>query len=121
MHQNITRISPYAIPGLKGRYKFKFFVSSGDMSEFIQEIVLREFSLTLPKVIKRDRRRENVLARHIIYWLKRRYTSDSLKQMGRVFGQDHTTVLHAVQTINDQMETDEHIRQVIQKLEGMIQ
>lgn len=121
MTKEITNISPYAIPGLKGRYKFKFFVSSGDMSSYIQEIVLNEFGLTLSSVSKRGRRRECVLSRQIIYWLKRRYTSDSLKQMGRVFGQDHTTVLHAVQTINDQMETDEHIRQVVQKLEGMIQ
>jgi chromosomal replication initiation ATPase DnaA len=56
------------------------------------------------------RQRELVKARWIAMYFIRHQTDFTLKTIGDMFGRDHTTVIHALETINDIMslkyETD---------------
>jgi chromosomal replication initiation ATPase DnaA len=57
----------------------------------------------LPKVGVQSERRDNevVKARHIFFWLARRFTLRSLPYIGRVIGgRDHTTVLHGTRKVD---------------------
>jgi chromosomal replication initiator protein len=57
------------------------------------------------------RKREVVLARQMAMVMLRNFTDLSLKNIGIIFGgRDHTTVIHAVHTIQDLCDTDEKIR-----------
>jgi len=53
-------------------------------------------TLTLKK-----RKRSMVHARQLIFYFLKKYTSYTLKNIGKFFGKDHTTVIHGIQTIND--------------------
>ncbi len=51
-----------------------------------------------------DRKRELVKARQFIIWYLKKDTSYTLKQIGSFFDKDHTTVIHSITVITDQLE-----------------
>ena len=47
-------------------------------------------------------------------WFAKDLTAHSLKTIGLHFGgRDHSTVIHAVQSVNDQLDTDPSFRETI--------
>lgn len=114
-------ISAYAIPGLKGVYKFPIGGGVSGKAELIEEVVSTYFGVTVRFIQERCRERKNVTARHICMFLMRRYTNLSLKEIGWRFRQDHTTVIHSIRAINNLMETDDEIMRMVQQLELRIQ
>ena len=60
--------------------------------------------------IKSKRRlREFVEARFISMYLYKEFTTMTFKSIGRDFGRDHTTVIHACKTIRNLMQTDQRV------------
>lgn len=114
-------ISAYALPGLKGKYKFPIGVRTGDKAEFIESIVSDYFGMSIKAMKVKCRVRENVSARQISMFLMRRYTSLTLKQIGWRFEQDHTSVVYSIKHITDLMETDEVMMHIVQQLEVRVQ
>ena len=56
------------------------------------------------------RSREVVMPRQIGMYLAKKLTARSLPEIGRRFGgRDHSTVLHAVRKIDEQMKCDEKL------------
>jgi chromosomal replication initiator protein len=54
-------------------------------------------------------------------YLARRHTSHSLAEIGGFFGgRDHTTVMHAIQAIEERQSTHDHIRDDLRLIEGKI-
>lgn len=70
--------------------------------EHIAEAVSKAAMIGLIE-LKSERRFKNaVLARHIIFYLGRKYTLLSLPRMGQLIGKrDHSTVLHGIRRIED--------------------
>ena len=62
---------------------------------------------------KRNRKREIVLARQTAMLLIRKQTPLSLKSIGELFGKDHTTVIHSIQTLKDLMSVDNQVAEDI--------
>ncbi|MEX0884396.1 MAG: helix-turn-helix domain-containing protein, partial [Cyclobacteriaceae bacterium] len=55
----------------------------------------------------KTRKKEIVIARQVAMYFSKEFTNHSLKSIGYHFGgRDHSTVIHAVQSVNDLMETD---------------
>ena len=55
-------------------------------------------------LVAKSRRHAVCDARHILFWLARRYTGQSLVWIGQhVGGRDHTTVLHGVEKVEANM------------------
>ena len=56
-------------------------------------------------------------------YLVRKLTSYSLPEIGKVFGRDHTTVMHACNKIEDERklsaETDDIIRTLIENIQNL--
>ena len=69
---------------------------------------------------KKTRIRKTVECRMFCYLFLRRHTSMSLKSMGLLFGQDHTTVINALKTIKDVIHTDPNLRNHYYKLQSII-
>lgn len=71
-------------------------------AEHIIEIVCEETGIEYAALLKKNRRREVVIARQLIAFYCKGCTGLSLKSIGELLGgRDHTTVIHAVNTIKD--------------------
>jgi chromosomal replication initiator protein len=69
----------------------------------------------------RSRKREVVIARQIAMYLSKEFTKCSLKTIGTYFGRDHTSVIYAIQTVKNLMDTDPHYRDMVQGLVGKME
>ncbi|MFN8431167.1 MAG: chromosomal replication initiator protein DnaA [Spirosomataceae bacterium] len=83
----------------------------------IIETVTDYFKIKITDIKGKTRLREVVVPRQIAMFLAKEYTSLSLKAIGYHFGgRDHSTVIHAIQTINDLMDIDKELKSQIDDL-----
>src|SRR5690606_21678518 len=83
--------------------------------EEIQRVVCDYLKIPEDLVRARTRKREVVQARQIAMWFSKQLTSHSLKTIGLHFGgRDHSTVIHGIQSVEDQMDTDPSFREIIE-------
>lgn len=92
--------------------------SSREISiEFIQKLVCDYFTIPVDLVKSKTRKREIVQARQISMFYAKDLTKSSLKTIGMHFGgRDHSTVIHACQTVNDLIETDKKFKADIDEI-----
>ncbi|NND72110.1 MAG: chromosomal replication initiator protein DnaA [Rhodothermales bacterium] len=87
----------------------------------IQVAVCDYFNLTVDLVCAKTRKREVVQARQIAMFFCKELTQNSLKTIGLHFGgRDHSTVIHANQSVMNQIETDPKYRQMIDEVRDKI-
>lgn len=85
--------------------------------DFIQKTVSDYFDIKLDDLKAKTRKKEIVTARQVAMYFSKEFTNHSLKSIGYHFGgRDHSTVIHAVQTVNDLMETDTVFRNSVNDL-----
>ncbi len=83
----------------------------------IISVVTEHFQVRIAELKSKSRLRNIVIPRQIAMYLTKELTNLSLKSIGYHFGgRDHSTVIHAIQTINDLMETDREIEGAVRKL-----
>lgn len=70
----------------------------------IQEILCRFYKLTTAELTSRSRKRSVLWPRQIGMYLARQYTCESLEEIGKAFGRDHATVIHAVKQVQQIVE-----------------
>jgi chromosomal replication initiator protein len=69
--------------------------------ENIQKTVAEYFKIKVMDLLLKNRSRQIVRPRQVAMWLAKNLTSQSYPSIGQAFGgRDHTTVLHAVRTID---------------------
>ena len=90
--------------------------------EEIQRVVCEYFSLPEDLIRAKTRKQEVVTARQIAMYLAKELTNSSLKTIGLHFGgRDHSTVIHAYQSVEDQMKIDQkfgtNVSQIRRKLD----
>lgn len=89
--------------------------------EVIQQQVITHFNISLDDLKGKVRKKEIVVARQIAMNLIKKYTSHSLKSIGAYFGgRDHTTVIHAIQVVDDLLNSDPQYAQSYRSLENKI-
>jgi chromosomal replication initiator protein len=87
----------------------------------IVDAVAREFGVTREAMLARDRRSVVATARHVAMYLARRLTDHSLHDIGsQLGGRNHATVLHAVNRIDNALESDGRIRSVVDNLTAQL-
>jgi len=85
--------------------------------QVILDETAKMFSWTIEDLCGRSRRRPLVTARQIGMYVFRELTDYSYPQIAREFGgRDHTTVMHAVEKITDQMAERRHIYEQVSEL-----
>jgi chromosomal replication initiator protein len=82
--------------------------------QLIMEETADYFSLSTGDLVSKSRSRPLTQARHIAMYLMRECTGLSLVKIGEIFGgRDHTTVLHGIKKVEDEMRArDATFRQV---------
>jgi chromosomal replication initiator protein len=89
--------------------------------EGIQKRVARHFDLTPQLLIAKTRRQEIATPRQIAMFLAKRLTKSPLKVIGFHFGnRDHSTVIHAVQTIEKKCQEDPELARIVESLSEAI-
>ena len=85
--------------------------------EEIQRIVCDYLDIPEDLVRAKTRKREVVRARQIAMYFSKDLTQHSLKTIGLHFGgRDHSTVIHANKTVEDQIETDDQFRSMVEEI-----
>jgi len=89
--------------------------------DYIQKLVCDFYSISVEQVKSKTRKREIVQARQISMFFAKDLTKSSLKNIGMHFGgRDHSTVIHACQTVNDLIETDKKFRGDVEEISKRI-
>ncbi len=75
-----------------------------------------EFGLLVEEVLSARQTEDVVLARHVAMHLARRLTRHSYPAIGRRFGRDHTTVMHADRAVAARCRDDAELRRRVEAL-----
>ncbi len=79
------------------------------------------FGVKVSDLQSKRRQRSIALPRQVCMFLARRHTRFSLEEIGGFFGgRDHTTVMHAVKTIEARLETDAEFARRIVAIENLV-
>jgi chromosomal replication initiator protein len=87
----------------------------------ITGVVTDFYRVRLPDLQSKSRHRSVTLPRQVAMFLARRLTRHSLEEIGGYFGgRDHTTVMHAIRTVDDRKGLDPDFDAVLRALEEKI-
>lgn len=82
--------------------------------------ICEQFDITLATIQVKCKKRELVFPRQMIMFFLTEYTDMTYKEIGDIFYKDHTTVIHAKNTIRDLMSTDEKVSHRVEELKKQI-
>jgi chromosomal replication initiator protein len=90
--------------------------------ESIQNYVCDYFGIDTNKVREKTRKQEIVEARQIAMYLSKKFTKSSLKTIGLHFGgRDHSTVIHAISTVEERISTSPKHKRILEELHQRIE
>lgn len=90
--------------------------------ESIQNYVCDYFGIETNKVREKTRKQEIVEARQIAMFFAKKYTKSSLKTIGLHFGgRDHSTVIHAISTVEERVETSLKHKRMVDEIQQRIE
>lgn len=86
----------------------------------IKEIISEYFDLRIEELNAKKRNKSIVYPRQIAMYLCRELTDLSLPKIGDAFGRDHTTIMHAHDKINNELQIDATLKKTIEELKEKI-
>ena len=90
--------------------------------DYITQIVCKYFAVDENKVREKNRKKEVVLARQVAMFLSKKLTKSSLKTIGLHFGgRDHSTVIHAYNSIEQLVSDDDSTKNIVESLRNKIE
>jgi chromosomal replication initiation ATPase DnaA len=80
----------------------------------IVKAILEVLGVEESMMLSKSRKRDSVFARQVVAYFLRENTQLTLRDIGLMLGdRDHTTVIHSIQTIRDQVAVDDRFRRRI--------
>ena len=86
----------------------------------IKKVVSDYFKIQMKDLNSSRRNREIARPRQIAIWLCKELTTNSLPEIGKKFNRDHTTVLHAINRVEEMISSDDKISNDILSLKRHI-
>jgi chromosomal replication initiator protein len=87
----------------------------------IMEVVTKYYNVRLSDLQSKKRHKSIAFPRQVCMFLARRHTRYSLEEIGGYFGgRDHTTVLHAVRTIDADTKEDREVAEQLAHIENQL-
>ncbi|MEY3143100.1 MAG: chromosomal replication initiator protein DnaA, partial [Planctomycetota bacterium] len=84
----------------------------------IIESVTRFYDVKLVDLLSKRRHKSIAMPRQVCMYLARKHTRFSLEEIGGYFGgRDHTTVMHAVRTIEEKAGADQKLQAEVDRIE----
>jgi len=87
----------------------------------ILDVVTKYYNVRLSDLQSKKRHKSIAFPRQVCMFLARRHTRYSLEEIGGYFGgRDHTTVLHAVRTVDGDTKSDREIAEQLTQIEAQL-
>ena len=87
----------------------------------ILDVVTKYYNVRLSDLQSKKRQKSIAFPRQVCMFLARRHTSYSLEEIGGYFGgRDHTTVLHAVRTVDERVQADRAVADQLTHLDAQL-
>jgi chromosomal replication initiator protein len=84
--------------------------------EGIRELISSQFRVSIDELISRSRKRNVTFPRQVAMYLTRKYTEESLANIGGLYNRDHSTVLYAIKTVSRNIVQQSSVRQQVELL-----
>ena len=88
--------------------------------EFIISVVAEHFHLSPNDILSSKRDKSIAVPRQIAMYLSSMYTGSTTSKIGEIFGKDHSTVIHNVNKITDQLLKDMSLQESIKVITNKI-
>jgi chromosomal replication initiator protein len=89
--------------------------------EYIVNVVCNNMNITTEDFYSKSKKREMVQARQLAMYFSKKYTKLSLAMIGQQCGgRDHATVIHALKTVSNLLDTDKKFRALASEIEKNI-
>ena len=88
--------------------------------EFIIKAVAKYFEINPEDITGKDRSQKMIEPRKIAMYMVRDMTHLSFPKMGEVFNKDHSTVKHAIDSLEEQLKDDAVLREKIQDVKSSV-
>jgi chromosomal replication initiator protein len=89
--------------------------------DYLHKIVTEHFNVSLESIKSKTRKKEIVIARQVAMYLAKQYTNHSLKSIGQYCGgRDHSTVIHAIQAVNDMLHTEHQFKVSLEEIKRKV-
>ena len=88
--------------------------------EDIQRFVGERYNVKVSDIKGKSRKKDLVRPRHISMYLARDILDDSLVTISNAFERDHTTVMHGIDKVKDEMTLDPDFKDEIETLKKAI-
>lgn len=89
--------------------------------EMISELIARQFNVSVSDMKSRSRKKSLAFPRQVAMYLCRKYTDDSLADIGRAFNRDHSTVLHSIKKVTTMSARDTSVGAQVKLLSDKVQ
>ncbi len=86
----------------------------------ISELVGGQFKVSVQDMRSKSRKRGIAFPRQVAMYLARKFTDQSLTDIGRVFNRDHSTVLHAIKVVSDRQLRDTSVNAQLELLSNKV-
>lgn len=88
--------------------------------QMIMQAVANYYCIPVEQITSNKRSKDTVQPRQISMYLVRDMLGYSLPEIGKIFSRDHTTVLHAIDKIKNEMKTSAEMNDIIKTLTNNI-
>ncbi len=87
----------------------------------VLEAITSFYDVKLTDLLSKRRHKSITVPRQVGMWLARKNTRFSLEEIGGYFGgRDHTTVMHAIKTVDSRKSSDEQFHKEVGVIEGQL-
>ncbi len=76
----------------------------------IRDLISDQFKISIGDLKSRSRKKTIAFPRQVAMYLSRKYTEDSLADIGHLYNRDHSTVLYAIRVVTQKMARNASIR-----------
>lgn len=119
--RNINRNKcAYSLAGLDNKEVQRVIIGKATKLSDIANLVCLYLGVDEDTLHTPSRKRELVQARQMCMSFQKLYSKQSLKNVGRYWERDHSTVIHACQTIKDLIDTDRKLREEYNEINRLI-
>ena len=89
--------------------------------DYIQKTIADFFRVSIDQLKAKTRKKEIVTARQVAMYFSKEYTQHSLQSIGYHFGgRDHSTVIHAVQSVENKMDIESNFKSNVEDIRKKI-
>jgi chromosomal replication initiator protein len=86
----------------------------------ICELVSGQFKVSVKEMQSKSRKKTITTPRQIAMYLARKYTEESLVDIGKTFNRDHSTVLHAIKVVSTKLIRDTSVNAQLEILSNKV-